>query len=145
MDREEIEKYLPHRDPFLFVDQVIEFEQHKRIVAIKNVSIDEPFFAGHFPVQPIFPGVLIIEALAQAAGILAFKSLDRTPEDGSVYYLAGTNKTKFKKAVFPGDKLQLEVSIVRLRNRWMKAEGRATVNGELVCSTMLTCAEQEVG
>ena len=145
MDREEIEKYLPHRDPFLFVDQVIEFEQHKRIVAIKNVSIDEPFFAGHFPVQPIFPGVLIIEALAQAAGILAFKSLDRTPEDGSVYYLAGTNKTKFKKAVFPGDKLQWAVSIVRLRNRCMIAGGPATVTCESVCTTMLTCAAEELG
>jgi len=145
MDINEIQKYLPHRYPFLMVDRVIEFEAHKRILAIKNVTINEPFFTGHFPIQPVFPGVLIVEALAQAAGILAFKSLDRTPEDGSAYYLAGTNKTKFKRAVFPGDQLQLAVAIVRLRNQWMKAEGRATVDGELVCSTLLTCAEQQVG
>ncbi len=145
MDIKEIQKYLPHRYPFLMVDRVTEFESHKRIVAIKNVSINEPLFLGHFPVQPVFPGVLIVEALAQAAGILAFKSLDRTPEDGSAYYLAGTAKTKFRRAVFPGDQLKLEVEIVRLRNQWMKAVGRATVDGELVCSTTLTCAEQEVG
>ncbi|HJN50446.1 MAG: 3-hydroxyacyl-ACP dehydratase FabZ [Pseudomonadales bacterium] len=145
MDIKEIQKYLPHRYPFLMVDRVTEFESHKRIVAIKNVSINEPLFLGHFPVQPVFPGVLIVEALAQAAGILAFKSLDRTPEDGSAYYLAGTDKTKFRRAVFPGDQLKLEVEIVRLRNQWMKAVGRATVDGELVCSTTLTCAEQEVG
>ena len=145
MDIKEIQKYLPHRYPFLMVDRVTEFESHKRIVAIKNVSINEPLFLGHFPVQPVFPGVLIVEALAQAAGILAFKSLDRTPEDGSAYYLAGTDKTKFRRAVFPGDQLKLEVEIVRLRNQWMKAVGGATVDGELVCSTTLTCAEQEVG
>ena len=145
MDIKEIQKYLPHRYPFLMVDRVTEFESHKRIVAIKNVSINEPLFLGHFPEQPVFPGVLIVEALAQAAGILAFKSLDRTPEDGSAYYLAGTDKTKFRRAVFPGDQLKLEVEIVRLRNQWMKAVGRATVDGELVCSTTLTCAEQEVG
>ena len=145
MDIKEIQKYLPHRYPFLMVDRVTEFESHNRIVAIKNVSINEPLFLGHFPVQPVFPGVLIVEALAQAAGILAFKSLDRTPEDGSAYYLAGTDKTKFRRAVFPGDQLKLEVEIVRLRNQWMKAVGRATVDGELVCSTTLTCAEQEVG
>lgn len=145
MDIKEIQKYLPHRYPFLMIDRVLEFEPNKRIVAIKNVTINEHIFVGHFPIQPVFPGVLIVEALAQAAGILAFRSLDRTPEDGSAYYLAGTDKTKFRKAVFPGDQIRLQVEIVRLRNRWMKAEGRATVDGELVCSTLLTCAEQEVG
>jgi len=145
MDIHEIRKYLPHRYPFLMIDRIVEFEPGKRVVAIKNVSINEPYFLGHFPVQPVFPGVLIVEAMAQAAGFLAFKSLDRTPEDGSAYYLAGTDKTKFRRAVSPGDQLRLEVNIIRLRNQWMKAAGEASVDGHLVCSTTLTCAEQEVG
>jgi 3-hydroxyacyl-[acyl-carrier-protein] dehydratase len=145
MDIKEVQRYLPHRYPFLMVDRVLEYEPNKRIVAIKNVTINEPVFVGHFPIQPVFPGVLIVEALAQTAGILAFRSLDRTPEDGSAYYLAGTDKTKFRRAVIPGDQLQLEVTIIRLRNQWMKAEGLATVDGETVCSTLLTCAEQAVG
>ena len=145
MDIQEVQKYLPQRYPFLMVDRVLEYEPNKRIVAIKNVTINEPVFVGHFPVQPVFPGVLIVEALAQTAGILAFRSLDRKPEDGSAYYLAGMDKTKFRRAVVPGDQLQLEVTIIRLRNQWMKAEGLATVDGETVCSTLLTCAEQEVG
>lgn len=145
MDVIEIRKYLPHRYPFLMIDRVLECVPGKSIVAVKNVSINEPYFLGHFPVQPIFPGVLIVEAMAQAAGVLAFKTLNRTPEDGSAYYLAGTDKTKFRRAVVPGDQLRLEVTIIRLRNQWMKAEGNAFVGGELACSTTLTCAEQEVG
>lgn len=145
MDVTEIHKYLPHRYPFLMVDRVIEFRPFEHITGIKNVSINEPFFVGHFPVQPVFPGVLIVEALAQASGILAFRSMGRTPEDGYVYYLAGTDRTKFKRAVSPGDQLRLEVEVIRLRNQWMKAEGVASVDGDIVCTTMLTCAEQAVG
>ena len=115
MEVTDIMQYLPHRYPFLFLDRVIEFEADKRIVAIKNVTINEPFFEGHFPVTPVFPGVLIVEALAQASGVLAFRSRDRTPEDGYIYYLAGTDKTKFKRSVVPGDQLRLEVEIINLR------------------------------
>ena len=102
MEVTEIQNYLPHRYPFLMVDRVLELEVKKRIVAIKNISINEPIFQGHFPVTPVFPGVLIVEALAQASGILAFKSLERSPEQGYIYYLAGTDKTKFKRSVVPG-------------------------------------------
>jgi len=144
MDVIEIRKYLPHRYPFLLIDRVIEFEANKRIVAIKNVTINEPMFAGHFPETPVFPGVYIIEAMAQASGILAFKCRNRTLEDGYIYYLAGTDKTKFKRSVIPGDQLRLEVEIVNLRNHWMKAVGKAYVGDDLVCSSFLTCAEQKV-
>ena len=106
--------------------------------------INEPIFLGHFPSQPVFPGVLIVEALAQAAGILAFRSRNRTLEDGYIYYLAGTDKTKFKRSVLPGDQIYLEVEISNLRNHWMKAFGKAFVDQKLVCSTFLTCAEQKV-
>ena len=144
MEVTEIQNYLPHRYPFLMVDRVLELEVEKRIVAIKNITINEPIFQGHFPVTPVFPGVLIVEALAQASGILAFKSLERSPEDGYIYYLAGTDKTKFKRSVVPGDQLRLEVEIVNLRNHWMKSSGKAYVDDKLVCSSMLTCAEQKV-
>ena len=144
MEGTEIWKYLPHRYPFLLVDRVIEFEANKRIVAIKNVTINEPQFTGHFPMTPVFPGVMIVEALAQASGILAFKSRNRTLEDGYIYYLAGTDKTKFKRSVVPGDQLRLEVEIVNLRSHWMKAVGRAYVGDQLACSSFLTCAEQKV-
>ncbi len=144
MDVTEIQKYLPHRYPFLLVDRVLELEPEKRILAIKNITINEAIFQGHFPVTPVFPGVLIVEALAQASGILAFKSLERSPEDGYIYYLAGTDKTKFKRSVVPGDQLKLEVEIINLRNHWMKVAGKAFVGNQLVCSSQLTCAEQKV-
>jgi len=139
----DIWKLLPHRYPFLLVDRVISFEADNKISAIKNITINEPIFTGHFPGAPVFPGVLIIEALAQAAGILAFKSRDRSLEDGYIYYLAGTDKTKFKRSVIPGDQVRLEVEIINLRNHWMKASGKAWVDNKLVCSTLLTCAEQK--
>jgi len=144
MDVTEIQKYLPHRYPFLMVDRVLELVEHKSIVALKNVTYNEQIFSGHFPATPVFPGVLIVEAMAQAAGILAFKSRNRTLDDGYVYYLAGTDKTKFKRSVVPGDQLIIEVEITRLRSHWMKATGRALVDGQLVCQSLLTCAEQKV-
>lgn len=144
MEVTEIWKYLPHRYPFLLVDRVLEFDANKRIVAIKNVTFNEPQFTGHFPLTPVFPGVMIVEALAQTAGILAFKSRNRTLEDGYIYYLAGTDKTKFKRSVVPGDQMRLEVEIVNLRNHWMKAIGKAYVGDQLACSTFLTCAEQKL-
>ncbi len=144
MEVTDIMKYLPHRYPFLFLDRVVEFEPNKRIVAVKNVTINEPFFQGHFPVTPVFPGVLIVEALAQASGVLAFKTRERTPDDGYIYYLAGTDKTKFKRSVVPGDQLRLEVEIINLRAHWMKSQGTAWVGDEVVCSSILMCAEQQV-
>ena len=144
MEVTDIWNLLPHRYPFLLVDRVLEFEADKRIVAIKNVTINEPQFTGHFPNSPVFPGVMIVEALAQVSGILAFKSRNRTLDDGYIYYLAGTDKTKFKHSVVPGDQLRLEVEIVNLRNHWLKASGRAYVGDKLACSTLLTCAEQKV-
>ena len=143
MEVTDIWKLLPHRYPFLLVDRVISFEADNKISAIKNITINEPVFTGHFPDTPVFPGVLIVEALAQAAGILAFKSRDRSLEDGYIYYLAGTDKTKFKRSVIPGDQIRLEVEIIKLRNHWMKASGKAWVDNKLVCSTLLTCAEQK--
>ncbi|MFT4797850.1 MAG: 3-hydroxyacyl-[acyl-carrier-protein] dehydratase [Candidatus Azotimanducaceae bacterium] len=144
MEVTDIWRLLPHRYPFLLVDRVLELEENKRIVAIKNVSINEPQFTGHFPETPVFPGVLIVEAMAQASGILAFKSRNRTLDDGYIYYLAGTDKTKFKRSVIPGDQLRLEVEILNLRSHWMKASGKAYVGDQLVCSSLLTCAEQKV-
>ena len=144
MEVTDIWNLLPHRYPFLLVDRVLEFEADKRIVAIKNVTINEPQFTGHFPNSPVFPGVMIVEALAQVSGILAFKSRNRTLDDGYIYYLAGTDKTKFKHSVVPGDQLRLEVEIVNLRNHWLKASGKAYVGDKLACSTLLTCAEQKV-
>lgn len=144
MEVTEIKNYLPHRYPFLLVDRVVEFEADQKIVCIKNVTINEQIFNGHFPVTPVFPGVMIVEALAQASGILAFRSRNRTLDDGYIYYLAGTDKTKFKRSVVPGDQLRLEVEIINLRKHWMKAMGKAYVGDDLVCSSLLTCAEQQV-
>jgi 3-hydroxyacyl-[acyl-carrier-protein] dehydratase len=144
MEVTDIWQYLPHRYPFLLVDRVLEFEANKRIVAIKNITINEPQFTGHFPMTPVFPGILIVEAMAQVSGILAFRSRNRTLDDGYIYYLAGTDKTKFKRSVVPGDQLRMEIEIVNLRTHWMKSAGKAYVGDQLVCSSLLTCAEQKV-
>ncbi len=111
---------------------------------LKTSRLNDPSLRGTFPTPPFFPGVMIVEALAQASGILAFKSKNRTLDDGYIYYLAGTDKTKFKRSVIPGDQLRLEVEITNLRNHWMKASGKAYVGEQLVCSSLLTCAEQKV-
>ncbi len=144
MEVAEIKNLLPHRYPFLLLDRVVEYEANERIICIKNVTINEQIFNGHFPATPVFPGVLIVEALAQAAGVLALRSRNRSLNDGYVYYLAGTDKTKFKRSVVPGDQLRLEVEIINLRQHWMKASGKAYVGDDLVCSTLMTCAEQLV-
>ena len=143
MEVTEIQNLLPHRYPFLMLDRVVEYEANEKIVCIKNVTINEPVFNGHFPGTPVFPGVLIVEALAQAAGVLAFRSRNRSLNDGYIYYLAGTDKTKFKRSVIPGDQLRLEIEIINLRKHWMKASGKAYVGEKLVCSSLLTCAEQQ--
>ncbi|MFO7704433.1 MAG: 3-hydroxyacyl-ACP dehydratase FabZ, partial [Halopseudomonas sp.] len=116
MDIKEIKEYLPHRYPFLLVDRVLELDlEARRIRAYKNVSVNEPFFNGHFPEHPIMPGVLIIEAMAQAAGLLGFKMMNLRPEDGTLYYFVGSDKLRFRQPVVPGDQLQLEAQ--HLSNR----------------------------
>ena len=144
MEVAEIKNLLPHRYPFLLLDRVVEYKANERIICVKNVTINEQIFNGHFPANPVFPGVLIVEALAQASGVLALRSRNRSLNDGYVYYLAGTDKTKFKRSVVPGDQLKLEVEIINLRQHWMKASGKAYVGDDLVCSTLMTCAEQLV-
>ncbi len=139
MDIHEILQYLPHRYPMLLVDRVLEVEPGKRILAIKNVSINEPFFNGHFPHHPVMPGVLIVEALAQAAAILSFKTLDTKPDDKSVYYFVGIDEARFKRPVSPGDQLVLEVSIERnVRGIW-KFAGEARVGDALAAEAKLMC------
>jgi len=140
---EEIREYLPHRYPFLLVDRVVDIEKGKSIVAYKNVTVNEEFFNGHFPDFPVMPGVLIIEAMAQAAGILGFKTMEKKPSDGSIYYFVGSEKIRFKRPVVPGDQLRLEASIVAEKRGIWKFECKATVEGELVSSGLIICADRE--
>ncbi|MBR7887338.1 3-hydroxyacyl-ACP dehydratase FabZ [Marinomonas sp. A79] len=144
MDVNEIRQYLPHRYPFLLVDRVVELNLKESIVAYKNVTINEPFFDGHFPDHPVMPGVLIIEAMAQAAGILGFKTMDKKPEDGSIYYFVGSDKVRFKRPVVPGDRVQLEAKILTEKRGIWKFECRATVDGELACSATILCADRKI-
>lgn len=144
MDIHEILKYLPHRYPFLLVDRVLSFESGKEIVALKNVTINEPFFSGHFPHHPIMPGVLIIEALAQAAAILTLRTVDLKVDNDSVYYFVGIDEARFKKPVYAGDQLTLKVSIERqLKGIW-KYSSRAEVDGQLVTEAKLMGAMRSI-
>ena len=131
----EIMRILPHRYPFLLVDRVIEVDPDKRIVALKNVTINEPFFNGHFPGHPIMPAVLIIEAMAQCGGVLLLNSVDR-PKERLVYFM-GINNAKFRKPVRPGDQLRFELTLLRLKSRICKMEGKAYVDGDLVAEAEL--------
>ena len=142
MDVNQIREYLPHRYPFLLVDRVVELTEGKSIVAYKNVSVNEPFFNGHFPDQPVMPGVLIVEAMAQAAGILGFKTMGKTPQDGSMYYFVGSDKLRFKKPVVPGDKLELFAQILSEKRGIWKFEVRAEVDGKIVSSATILCADR---
>lgn len=144
MDIHEILKHLPHRYPFLLVDRVLEMEVGKFIHAYKNVTVNEPFFVGHFPHHPVMPGVLIMEALAQAAGILSFKTLGELPSDDSVFYFVGIDEARFKKPVMPGDQLHLHITIERhMRGIW-KYNAEAKVDGDVVASAKLMCAKREI-
>jgi 3-hydroxyacyl-[acyl-carrier-protein] dehydratase len=134
----DIMSILPHRYPFLLIDRVIELERKQRIVAIKNVTLNEPHFQGHFPDYPIMPGVLIIEAIAQAGGVLVLTELPN-PE-GTLMVFTGIDGAKFRRPVLPGDQLRIEVSVIRWRSRVVKMFGTATVNGELACESSATCA-----
>ncbi len=144
MDIQEILEHLPHRYPFLLIDRVLECEPGKSLVALKNVSVNEPMFTGHFPERPIFPGVLIMEALAQATGILAFRTNEKKPDGSSLYYFAGIDKCRFKQPVLPGDQLILEVEIVKEKRGIWKFNGVAKVDGKVVASAEIMCAEQAI-
>jgi 3-hydroxyacyl-[acyl-carrier-protein] dehydratase len=139
MDIHEILEHLPHRYPMLLVDRVLECEPGKRILAIKNVTINEPFFAGHFPHYPVMPGVLVIEALAQAAAILSFRTMGHKPDDKSVYYFVGIDEARFKRPVVPGDQLVLDVSIERHARGLWKLAARARVGDALAAEAKLLC------
>jgi 3-hydroxyacyl-[acyl-carrier-protein] dehydratase len=144
MDIHEILAHLPHRYPFLLVDRVLELEAGKSIHAYKNITINEPFFTGHFPHHPVLPGVLIMEALAQAAGILAFRTMGEKPTDDSVFYFVGIDEARFKKPVMPGDQLHLHVEIIRqMRGIW-KFAAVAKVDGAVVAEAQLMCAKREL-
>ncbi len=140
----EILRYLPHRYPFLLIDRVIDLVPDERIVALKNVTINEPYFVGHFPHHPVMPGVLVVEAMAQAAGILSFATLGTYSDPNSVFYFAGIDEARFKRPVGPGDQLRFEVSILRKSRHIWKFEGRALVDGQRVAEARLMCALQEL-
>lgn len=146
MDVHEILKNLPHRYPIILVDRVLELDTAaKRIVAIKNVSINEPVFNGHFPHYPVMPGVLIIEALAQAAALLSFKAAGQSPSADSVYYFAGIDNARFKRPVIPGDQLRLEVALAREMRGVMKFSGKALVDGQVAAEADLLCTYRKIG
>ncbi|HEX7045733.1 MAG TPA: 3-hydroxyacyl-ACP dehydratase FabZ [Burkholderiales bacterium] len=139
LDIQEVRKYLPHRFPFLLIDRVLDYQPDATLTAVKNVTINEPFFPGHFPNKPVMPGVLIIEAMAQACAILSMKTLDIVPTDDSVYYFVGIDKARFKRAVGPGDQLRIEVAVKRkMKGIWL-FDAAASVDGEVCCSAELMC------
>jgi len=144
IDIHEIQRLLPHRYPFLLVDRVLEFTPGNHLVAIKNITYNEPQFTGHFPNRVIMPGVLILEAMAQATGLLAFKTVDDLHSDNALYYLAGIDNARFKKPVEPGDQLRLEVKIVKNKRNLWKFSALATVDGEVVVSADIMCVHQEI-
>jgi 3-hydroxyacyl-[acyl-carrier-protein] dehydratase len=136
-DIQEILEFLPHRYPFLLIDRIVEFEPTKRLVAIKNVTINEPFFQGHFPGYPIMPGVLVVEAMAQAGGIIMMAEMPNRLEKLVVF--TGIERAKFRRPVTPGDQIRIEVEVLSFRPRNGKIEGKAFVDGKLACEAVLTC------
>ena len=142
MNINEVKNFLPHRYPFLLIDRVLDFTVGKNLTAIKNVSFNEPHFIGHFPDQPIMPGVLIIEALAQATGILAFKSEVGQPVTGQIYMLVGVDKVRFKRTVEPGDQLKLSVNVMTVKRGIWKFDCKATVEEQLVTSAEIICTQK---
>jgi 3-hydroxyacyl-[acyl-carrier-protein] dehydratase len=137
-DIQEILGLLPHRYPFLLIDRIVEFESRKRLVAIKNVTINEPFFQGHFPGYPIMPAVLVIEAMAQAGAIIMMSEIPDREKKLAVF--TGIDKAKFRNQVTPGDQLRIEVNVLAFRSRMGRMEARATVDGKLACEAILSCA-----
>ena len=144
MDIHEILDHLPHRYPFVLIDKVTSMDLGNEITAIKNVTINEPFFPGHFPYHPVMPGVLIVEAMAQAAAILSFKTMDAKPSEESVYYFAGIDKARFKKPVGPGDQIIINVKIDRVLKGIWKYSGTATVSDEVVAEASMMCILKKI-
>ena len=144
IDIHEIQKLLPHRYPFLLIDRVIDYVPGDHLIGIKNITFNEPQFTGHFPQRVIMPGVLILESLAQATGLLAFKTAKELNSDKELYYLAGIDNARFKRPVEPGDQLQLEVKLVKQKRNLWKFFGKATVDGELVVSADIMCVNQAI-
>ncbi len=144
MEIRQIIEHLPQRYPFLLIDRVVELELDKSIHAYKNVTINEPFFNGHFPGYPVMPGVLILEALAQAAGVLSFKTMNEKPEPNSIFYFAGVDAARFKKPVVPGDQLHLHIVITKkMRGVW-KFHGEGRVDGQLAAEAEIMCAKRDI-
>ena len=144
LDVNEIRNYLPHRYPFLLIDRVVELNIGESIVAYKNITVNEGIFEGHFPDYPVFPGVLILEAMAQACGVLGFKTMDKTPEDGSIYLYAGIDNVRFKKQVVPGDQLYIEARKLSEKRGIWKFECVAKVDDQLATSATIMCADRKV-
>jgi 3-hydroxyacyl-[acyl-carrier-protein] dehydratase len=140
MDIQGILGLLPHRYPFLLIDRVLELEPGKRIVAIKNVTVNEPYFPGHFPGEPVMPGVLQVEAMAQAAAVLTYVTLETSYREGTMFYFAAIDATRFKRPVVPGDQLRMEVTMDRVKRGIGKFTGRGFVGTELACESEMTCA-----
>jgi|SaaInl4_135m_RNA_FD_contig_21_3404874_length_1498_multi_4_in_0_out_0_2 3-hydroxyacyl-[acyl-carrier-protein] dehydratase len=141
----EILKYLPHRPPFLLIDRIVALEEKKSMTAIKNVTMNEPFFAGHFPQQPIMPGVLILEAMAQTATVFAFYSLpEEVKQENTIFFFAGIDKARFKRKVIPGDQLRLHIELLKIRHDIWKVAATATVDGELACSAELMSIRKDL-
>ena len=139
---EEIQEFLPHRYPMLLVDRVTEIVLGDRIVAYKNITTNEPFFMGHFPGKQVMPGVLIVEAMAQASGILGFKTMNKKPEDGSIYYFVGADDLRFKRPAIPGDKLILNSRVITDKKGIWKFDCNAMVENELVAKATILCADR---
>ncbi|HEX9719587.1 MAG TPA: 3-hydroxyacyl-ACP dehydratase FabZ [Ramlibacter sp.] len=145
MDIHQILKHLPHRYPFLMVDRVLEIDKGKSIRTLKNVTINEPYFAGHFPHRPVMPGVLMLEAMAQSAALLSFATMGVMPDDKTVYYFAGIDAARFKRPVEPGDQLLMDVTLIRSKAGIYKYKGIARVGEELACEAELMCTMRTVG
>jgi len=144
MDIGEILKYLPHRYPMLLIDRVVEFHHGKSLVALKNVSYNEPYFQGHFPNRPVMPAVIILEAMAQATGILVLRSVDKLPSEKSIYYFVGIDGARFRRPVVPGDQLRIEVNLLRSSRGVWKLRSEASVAGDVVASGDLMGAMREI-
>jgi len=144
MEIDEILQLLPHRYPFLLIDRVVEYTPGERLIALKNVSYNEPFFRGHFPRKPVMPGVLIIEAMAQATGLLAMKSVSEQPPEDSLYYFVGIDKARFKRTVNPGDQLILEVRLNRAKRGIWMFSATATVDAKVAATADIMCTSKEL-
>ena len=143
-DIQEIQRLLPHRYPFLLVDRILELDPGASIQVVKNITVDEPCFQGHFPGIPIFPGVLILEVMAQASGLLVFKSPEYCPKEDNLYMLVGIDKARFKKPVAPGDQLVVDVKLLRMRQTCASFDATARIDGEVVASAGLMCMFKEL-